>query len=416
VDAGDMASDISCEPQPNGERINMGAFGNTAEATVAAHFYDQHFAPAPDINGNGASELVMLGESKSTGKVLAQVYDAKTGLLSKNISYDDDGFNPLAVAVVADLNGNGSSEICLLDRVSDPSDMRVFAHLRDGLTGNYLWHIWFGPKQHPVSLKVMGDINGNRRPELVLMCRDPDNNKGVAKVYDAFSGESINLVWYGPVFNTLGHEILPDMNGNGKPDIALLGINPLNKKVLAHIRDSWTDALLWYIWFGPAYYPIDLKAISDVNGNNRKELALLGLDYKTGETVVKLMDSYSRVAILTIKYFQGYTPIAFEVIPDINGNGKSELAVAAMNPVDRMVHVSIKDSKSGGSVASFTLGSAHVPWGMTWVNDVNGNAAPELSVLTSDIKGFEITGKVRDTLTGSAITDASFDPSFYPWP
>jgi hypothetical protein len=34
VDAGDPASDYSKEPQPNGGRINMGAYGGTAEATT----------------------------------------------------------------------------------------------------------------------------------------------------------------------------------------------------------------------------------------------------------------------------------------------------------------------------------------------------------------------------------------------
>ena len=34
VDAGDLASDYSLEPSPNGCRVNMGAYGNTAEAAT----------------------------------------------------------------------------------------------------------------------------------------------------------------------------------------------------------------------------------------------------------------------------------------------------------------------------------------------------------------------------------------------
>ncbi len=33
VDAGDPASDYSLEPQPNGGRVNLGAYGNTPEAS-----------------------------------------------------------------------------------------------------------------------------------------------------------------------------------------------------------------------------------------------------------------------------------------------------------------------------------------------------------------------------------------------
>jgi len=35
IDAGDPSSDYSNEPEPNGDRINMGAYGNTSEAAVA---------------------------------------------------------------------------------------------------------------------------------------------------------------------------------------------------------------------------------------------------------------------------------------------------------------------------------------------------------------------------------------------
>jgi len=36
IDAGDPASDYSNEPEPNGDRINMGAYGNTTDATTSA--------------------------------------------------------------------------------------------------------------------------------------------------------------------------------------------------------------------------------------------------------------------------------------------------------------------------------------------------------------------------------------------
>jgi hypothetical protein len=37
IDAGDPASDYSAEPYPNGGCVNLGAFGNTPEATITVH-------------------------------------------------------------------------------------------------------------------------------------------------------------------------------------------------------------------------------------------------------------------------------------------------------------------------------------------------------------------------------------------
>jgi len=45
IDAGDPSSDFSKEPQPNGGRINMGAYGNTPEATSASPDSDKDGLP-----------------------------------------------------------------------------------------------------------------------------------------------------------------------------------------------------------------------------------------------------------------------------------------------------------------------------------------------------------------------------------
>jgi len=44
IDAGDPASNHSQEPQPNGGRINQGAYGNTVEASRSLGFGDPIFA------------------------------------------------------------------------------------------------------------------------------------------------------------------------------------------------------------------------------------------------------------------------------------------------------------------------------------------------------------------------------------
>ncbi|NQT19480.1 MAG: SBBP repeat-containing protein, partial [Planctomycetes bacterium] len=54
VDRGDPASDYSREPQPNGQRINIGAYGNTAEASKAAiHTLTVESQPVNGLNITG---------------------------------------------------------------------------------------------------------------------------------------------------------------------------------------------------------------------------------------------------------------------------------------------------------------------------------------------------------------------------
>ena len=60
IDAGDPFSDYSNEPMPNGGRINMGAYGNTPEASKDAPFEDVLFEDT-------SSEEALLEDSSSAG-------------------------------------------------------------------------------------------------------------------------------------------------------------------------------------------------------------------------------------------------------------------------------------------------------------------------------------------------------------
>jgi len=62
IDAGDPASPYSSEPQPNGARVNMGAYGNTAQASKAA--------PPPTIAISVTPDLAPWSLTRPDGSVL----------------------------------------------------------------------------------------------------------------------------------------------------------------------------------------------------------------------------------------------------------------------------------------------------------------------------------------------------------
>ena len=412
VDTGNSGCDYSNEPYPNGGNINMGAYGNTSEATRAGCNYDAFFEAVPDVDGNGHYELVMQGVNPDNGKVLAQVWDAESAIRTTNVWYGPV-FIPKAVGVLPDISGNGKSEIVMMGL--NALNGKVLGHTRDAFLNTYIRYTWFGSSFIPMGLRVMGDISGNNKAEIIELGLHPDNNKGVAKVYDAFTGTLVKLVWYGPVFNTKGLVVLPDTNGNGKPDLVLLGLHPTNGKVLAHIRDSLTGTWIRYVWFGTDYHPIDLKYVGRVDGNLRPDLGLLGVDNDTGNTVVKVMDSYTKAVIRTTTFFSsGETPLAFESLPDMTANGRPELAVLAVDPSDGAVYVSVKDAFTGDAINTISYGSTREAFGLAWVPDISGNGYPELAVLTSD--GGLPHAELRDASTGALVKDITLGPTFHPWP
>lgn len=61
IDAGNPGTDVGDEPQPNGNRINMGAYGGTPTASKSP----QHFRPLSDldnIRGVGTPDFAVFSQ------------------------------------------------------------------------------------------------------------------------------------------------------------------------------------------------------------------------------------------------------------------------------------------------------------------------------------------------------------------
>jgi parallel beta-helix repeat protein len=59
IDAGDPLSDYSDEPNPNGTRINMGAYGGTSEATITTDACLGDYEPDGDVDGSDLYNLII---------------------------------------------------------------------------------------------------------------------------------------------------------------------------------------------------------------------------------------------------------------------------------------------------------------------------------------------------------------------
>ncbi|MEP6651792.1 MAG: right-handed parallel beta-helix repeat-containing protein [Myxococcales bacterium] len=75
TDRGDPADDFAAEPEPNGRRINLGAFGGTAEAELS-------MAPPPNAAGGGCSVAGIAGRPKENPSGAAAWALLTAGLLA----------------------------------------------------------------------------------------------------------------------------------------------------------------------------------------------------------------------------------------------------------------------------------------------------------------------------------------------
>ncbi|MGI9203971.1 MAG: hypothetical protein ACR2Q3_08170, partial [Woeseiaceae bacterium] len=144
-------------------------------------------AEVVDINGSPA--IAALGEA-ADGRAWVEVRDAVTGVLVRDVWFSS-GFTPLALAVLPDMNGNNTSEVAVL--MTKPSDNnRAWVHIKDSQTLAYVNNVWFEAGYTPLDLEVVPNIDGNAGPELaVLMTRDADNDRAWVHLKDAGTGAFI---------------------------------------------------------------------------------------------------------------------------------------------------------------------------------------------------------------------------------
>ncbi len=89
----------------------------------------------PDLSGDGSAELAVLGTNPVDGTTKAEVRDAASGTLVRNVWFDKT-FHAQDLAVIPDFNGNGAAELGLLAARESDSARRVF--IKDAGTGSPL--------------------------------------------------------------------------------------------------------------------------------------------------------------------------------------------------------------------------------------------------------------------------------------
>lgn len=103
-------------------------------------YFDPQYPPRrmlviPDINGNGADEVVVFGQRFNGGNQKAQVMDSRSGQILRAVFYDKT-FPGQDIAVCEDINGNGAEELVMLGRRA--SDGQLKAIVKDAKTGERL--------------------------------------------------------------------------------------------------------------------------------------------------------------------------------------------------------------------------------------------------------------------------------------
>jgi parallel beta-helix repeat protein len=197
IDAGtvlpDVTKDLEGQPRPQGSGPDLGAYELKASTSESPKEF-LAIAPVPDLNGSGSEEFALLLRNTETNVCFVEVKDGATGKRISQIRFVGAGYQPVALAALADMDGNAASELAVLHVHKDNG--KVAVHVRDGLSGQPVSTVPFGGATTctPKDLTVMQDMNGNGSPELAVLCVNGRKTTTELVVKDALTGQLLKRI------------------------------------------------------------------------------------------------------------------------------------------------------------------------------------------------------------------------------
>ncbi len=315
----------------------------------------------------------------------------------------------LKMVSLPSINGSPADELAVL--VQDP-DGNLSAVVKDVGSGATLREMPFSNLFIPIDFILVPDQNGNGAPELAMLGVNKETGDVQIHFKDSRWGTWVapGLINFGREGEPISLSVVPDLNGNGKVELAVFEKNRSTGAPQVRIKDIGTGLWVKSAYFDPQLSPNFLRVLADVNGNGAPELAMLGKDAK-GQVKALVKDGATVTWLSTIFYNPHLTPIDLAVIPDLDGNGAAELALLGLDGGGPKIQ--LKDTDSGKLSGWVYFAPDMTPQALNVVPDVSGNGAAELAVLGTTTSG-AVQVLVKDSATGLLVQKVVFDNTYTP--
>ncbi len=286
-----------------------GTFAHNADYTTDGTPYS---VTAVDLNRDGRPDLAIANGSGNTVSVLLNKGD---GTFAKQRDYPA-GRDSYSVAA-ADLNGDGEPDLVVVNEVDSTLNVLINedkgTFIGSGAPGD------FPTGKGPSSVAAV-DLNGDGKPDLAVA-----NLRGnsVSVLLDEGDGTFATGVTY-PTGTAPLFVAAVDLDGDGKPDLAIANNNDNTVSVLLNRGDGTFAPKVDYDV--PGGLPYSIAAV-DLNGDGMPDLAIANYGYGTVSFLFN--QGHGKFQSFPEKDPKDkFTNPEAITVADLNGDGKPDLAVA----------------------------------------------------------------------------------------
>ena len=348
-----------------------------------------------DLNGDGKPDLAVANPDSNNVSVLLNTCNASPcgGTSFGAASNFGVGTRPESIAI-GDLNGDGKPDLVTANNSSN----NITVLLGTG-TGSFGAATNFGVGSFPRSVAI-GDLNGDGKPDLATANFDSGDVSVLLGTGTGSFGASNNFgAGFRPSSVAIG-----DLNGDGKLDLVTTNDGINNGWVLLLLGDG-TGSFNAATYFGVGSSPRSV-AIGDLNGDGKPDLAVA--NGSSNNISVLLGDGTGSFAT-AVNFEVGRFPVSI-VLGDLNSDGKLDMAVAKFIPGNRNVSVLLgTGTGSFGAATDFIVGGNPAA---VAIGDLNGDGKLDLTTANSV---FTTASVLLGTGTGSFATATNFDIGSSPY-
>ncbi|MFH0989286.1 MAG: FG-GAP-like repeat-containing protein, partial [bacterium] len=339
-----------------------------------------------------------------TAKIFAQAsFSPKTDFIA--------GINPISVSI-RDINGDGKPDVAAANLGSNTVSVWLNTTSPGASTPSFSAKTDFTPISLYISL---GDINGDGKPDLAVA--NGILNTVSVLLNTTASGASTPTFTVKTDFPTGSNSTyvsIGDINGDGKPDLAVVNTSSSSVSVLLNttITGTFTPTFTAKTDFSTGSNPYSVS-LGDINGDGKPDLAVANGNSNTVSVFLNTTSPGALTPTFSTRtdFTTGINP-TYLSIGDINGDGKSDLIVA--NLVSNSVSVLLNSTALNASTPSFltkTDFSTVSQPSFASIGDIDGDGKPDL-IVANGTPSNSVSVLLNTTTTGALVPSFSARTDF----
>jgi hypothetical protein len=370
---------------------------------------------------NNFNPVYSPAKSSITTTDFATKVDFSSGTVPKSAA----GVDPYSVAI-GDLDGDGKPDLAVAN-----GNLNTISVYRNTTTSGSIGSASFAPKVDFITgyqsrSIAIGDLDGDGKLDLVVANSYDDTvsvlrNTATSGTITASSfAPKVDVIVASPTYSAPYSVAIGDLDGDGKPDLAVANFYANTVSVLLNTTTSGTittSSFATKVDFPTELGPKSI-VIGDLDGDGKPDLAVVNSYYVN--TVSVLRNTATRGTI-SMSSFAAKVDFAtrnnpeFVALGDLDGDGKSDLAVVSSDNVSVLRNTAVSGAIDSGSFApkvDFKTGSSPVS---VAIGDVDGDGKPDLAVANDNNEyvasvnlNTNSVSILRNTATSGTIDAGSF--------